>query len=329
MHKVLIGLVSYNDLEYLKDVVPILEQLRVTLPADVAVLDSAHSNDVRDFFKKKFPEILYFRHKDGNVGYGRGLSAILKKNPGHKYYLVTTNDVLLDVSTSQKAVKMMEHDKTIAMCSGKLYHWDREKGLRTRIIDTLGVQAERNHHFYERGAGEEDHGQYDESLQDFFGISGASFLIRTSVIPDLHGEDWRLFDERMWMYKEDVDLSYRLRWLGEKLYLMPEVWGWHARTASNMEGQGAGNLVRAQKGKADYTRRNSYKNHILLLKNNFSWRNGPEVILRTFLFESAKGIYMLFRHPSVFFGGMRTLLFVRGRRSKRLVSAHEILSFFK
>ena len=72
----------------------------------------------------------------------------------------------------------------------------------------LGLRLRKRHHFHDRGAGEEDHGQYDETLQDVFGISGATFLIRTSIIPSLHGNDWQIFDERMWMYKEDIDLSY-------------------------------------------------------------------------------------------------------------------------
>ena len=111
--------------------------------------------------------------------------------------------------------------------------------------------------------------------------------------------------------------------------MMADSWGWHARTAANMEGQGARELVRAQKDKADYTRRHSYKNHILMLKNNFSFRFGFMVFCRVVLFEFVKAVYMLFRHPSVFFEGMKTLLFVKGRRSKRHASPKEVLSYFK
>lgn len=328
MHKVLIGLVSYNDLHYLKEVLPILDQLRDVLPADVAVLDTAHNDKVEEYVLKKFPHFNYFRHKNGNIGYGRGYSEILKKFPGHKYFLVCTNDVLLNVSVVKDAVKMMESDSSKTMCVGKLYHWDFENNYRTRVIDSLGIVAEKRHHFYDRGAGEIDTGQYDDTLEDVFGISGATFLIRTSVIPSLHGKEWQLFDERMWMYKEDIDLSYRLRWLGEKLVILPEVWGWHARTASNMDGQGSRSLLNAQKEKAGYTRLNSYKNHILMLKNNFSLRYGFIVILNVLVFEFIKAIYMLAKHPTVFFAGIKTLLFVRGRSSKRQVSAREVLSYF-
>jgi GT2 family glycosyltransferase len=326
--KVLIGLLSYNDLHYMKEVVPILEELRKELPATVAVIDTAHNDEVRDFFKKKYPGIEYFRHEEGNIGYGRGNSEIIRKFSGYDYYLCCTNDVLLNVSVVKRIVKSMEDDKSITMAVGKLYHWDFANHRKTKLIDSFGIIGEKRHHFHDRGQGEEDRGQYDASLNEVFGISGATFIVRTSVIPKLHGSDWELFDPRMWMYKEDIDLSYRLRLLGEKILISPRTWGWHARTVANTNGQSLSNLAKAQDGKADYSRRHSYKNHILLLKNHFSLSYGFSVFSKMFLFEIMKAVYMLFRHPTVFFAGLKTLLFVRGRRINKPVSAKKMLTYF-
>ena len=329
MHKVLIGALSFNDLPFLRESMPMLEQLRQSLPADVAVMDTAGNDEIRDFFKKEYPHFHYMRHPEGNIGYGRAHSELLRAFPGYKYYLAHTSDVLMEPATVKEFVQRMEKDETLSMVAGKLYHWDFKENLRTRNIDSLGIEAEKRHHFYDRGHGEEDRGQYDEILNDVFGISGAVFLIRTQVIPKLHGHAWELFDRRMWMYKEDIDLSYRLRWLGEKIHIFPEVWGWHARTVSNSGGQGVKSLAKAQKEKRDYARIHSYKNHFLLLKNNFSWRYGLPTLLKTIFFEILKAGFMLLRHPSVFFAGFKTLLFVPGRSSDRRVSAAEVLSYFK
>jgi len=132
----------------------------------------------------------------------------------------------------------------------------------------------------------------------------------------------------MWMYKEDIDLAYRLRWLKEKIVIFPEVWGYHARCVFNKEGNGARGLLKADKGKKDYGRAHSYKNHILLLKNNFSLKFGFGICARVCAYEILKGMYMLFTHPKVFFVGMKTLLFVKGKSSLRRASPKEMLKFF-
>lgn len=322
--KVLIGLNTYHDLHFLRECLPVLEELRENLPADVVICDTAWNDEVRDFIQERFPKFDYFRHKDGNIGYGRSYSEILKRAPGHKYFLVVTSDVFLDAAMVKKFIERMDKDPNLMLCGGKVHHWDIQNHRKTNIIDSLGIVAERRHHFYDKGHGELDKGQYDDTLNDVFGISGAVFLIRTGVVEKLG----HLFDPRMWMYKEDIDLSYRLRWMGQKIQIFSEVWAWHARTVTNKEGHTLGALSKADQKKRDYARLHSYKNHLLLLKNNFTWNYGLSVCVRTFFYELLKGAYVLFRHPKVFWAGLKTLLFVPGKRSPRNVSAKEMLSYF-
>lgn len=328
--KILIGLVTYNDLSFLKESLPALREAQERLGADVVLLDTAWSQEVRDFVAKEYPSFDYFRHADGNIGYGKSYNEILKRQGAEHYdlFLVVTSDVLLNVSVLERFVKRMRKDPSIALCAGKLHFWDFKRGVRTNQIDTLGIVAKKSHHFYDRGQGEEDRGQYDEKLGEFFGISGAVFLVRTSVIPRLHGEAHLLFDPAFWMYKEDIDLSYRLRWLGEEIVLFPEVWGWHARTVANKKGQNLRGLASSDREKKDYARFHSYRNHFLLLKNHFTFEYGVWVFLRIFFYEIAKGFYMIFRSPKAFFEGMRVLLFVNGKRSSRKVSVRTMLSHF-
>ncbi len=314
MSKLLIGLISFKDLPYLEKTVPVLEEIRREFNAEAVVMDTAQEDSTRDFFAK-FPEWKYLRSAGGNIGYGTSYNEILEKFPGSDYFLLVTSDVLLDLSAVKKFIAEMEKDKEIAMCAGKLYQWDFKENLRTDKIDSLGISAKKNHHFYDRGQGEKDLGQYDVKLQNFFGLTGAVLLIRTSVINEIRA-DGQMFDSRIWMYKEDIDLSYRLRWLGKKIVIFPDVWGWHARTAgSGMK-------------KAHYVILNSYKNHLLLLKNNFSAGFGVLVLARVLLYEFAKAVYMLLLHPSVLLAGFK-ILCTKGERSKRLVKPEQIMSYFE
>lgn len=326
--KVLIGVNSFNDLHFLRESMPAVFELADVLDGKVVVMDTARNEEVREFFAEKFPDFEYVRHKEGNVGYGRSFSEILRANSGYDYFIVITSDVFLDSGVVKKFIERMEEDESIAMCAGKMHYWDLAAKRKTNVIDTVGIMAEKRHHFYDCGCGEEDHGQYDDKLSEMFGISGAAFVIRVAAVADLHGTDWQIFDPRMWMYKEDVDLAYRMRWLGAGVKIFPEVWGWHARTVANKLGQDMGELRRSDKGKRDYARMNSYKNHIILLKNNFTWKYGFGVFARVFWYEFLKGTYMLLLHPRVFFAGMKNLLFTPGRRSVRRVSVKKMSSYF-
>lgn len=329
--KVLIGLCSFNDLEFLKESVPVLEKLRaffnesalqddgvkMSNTCELVVFDGAWNDEVKNFFSNNYPAVNYIKHAEGNVGYGRAYGEILKQFPAYDYFLLVTSDVILDFESVQKILEEMEQDKELILAAGKFHYFDFATKTRMKKIDSLGICAKKRHHFYDRGQGEVDSGQYDEKLQNFFGLTGAAFIIRVAVLPELFGNSWQIFDDRMWMYKEDVDLSYRLRRLGKKMKIFPFVWAWHART------------VQKNIPKKPYAILHSYKNHILLLKNNFSLRLGAMVFLHTFAFELAKAIYMLILHPRVLVAGMKTLFGTPPKRSVRKVKTSEILKLFE
>ncbi len=329
MTKLLVGISSYKDLDLLKEMLPAVEVLRKRMKATVVLTNNANDKAMKTFMSKHYPKMEVMEHPEGNIGYGKSYNYILKTHPGFDYLLVLTSDVLLNVPVVERLVKRMDQDKDVTLTSGKLHWWDIANHRKTKQIDSLGIAAEKRHHFYDRGHGELDRGQYDRKLNKIFGISGAVLLVRIKKIPLLHGEAWKLYDENMWMYKEDIDLSYRLRWLGEGIKIYPEVWGWHGRAVANKHGRGFGSLMKADQEKRDYGRAHSYRNHLLMLKTNFSMAFGLNVLLRTVAYELLKGFYMGLTHPRVFFKGMTTLLFKKSRRSNRVVSAKKMLTYFK
>ncbi|MDP3997224.1 MAG: glycosyltransferase family 2 protein [bacterium] len=58
-------------------------------------------------------------------------------------------------------------------------------------------------------------------------VSGAAMLIKKQDFARVHG-----FDERYFMYWEDVDLCHRLRLAGKQIIINPEAKVWHRRGAS-------------------------------------------------------------------------------------------------
>lgn len=333
MVKLLIGIISYNDLPLLRKSLPILLDLSRDLQADCVLLDNAWDEEVKGYVEG-LDVVQYLRHEEGNIGYARGYNYILGQGDGYDLYLIVTSDVLLNPEVVRGAVELMEREPDLVQCAGKLHVWDEAIDERTRFIDSCGIWAEPRHHFFDLGQGELDEGQHDSALEAVFGVSGATFLIRTSVVEGLgrelggSGIGGALFDERMWMYKEDVDLAYRLRWLGAKITVLPEVWGWHIRSVSNKGGRNVLALARADSKKPAHGRFQSYGNHLLMLKNNLSIGLGFGVLLRVLVYEFFKGFYVLLRSPRAFFRGMRMLFFVSAHRVERRVDASYLKEWF-
>lgn len=81
----------------------------------------------------------------------------------------------------------------------------------------------------DRGSGEEDRGQY-ERPDEVFGFCGAAALLTREAYEDAGG-----FDERFFMYYEDLDLSWRLRLRGWRVLYEPAAVVEHVHSAGSVE----------------------------------------------------------------------------------------------
>jgi len=311
MIKTVIGIISYNDLLYLKKTLPVLSELP---DSKIVILDNAHNDEVQKFVTQNYPEIDFIRHSDGNLGFGRGHNYIVLKSPPSEYFFCLNNDILLDPDTYKKCISHLDKNNDICMVSAKLHHWDFANNRKTNIIDTLGIVGNYAHHFWDRGQGKEDVGQFDNSINQIFGISGAAFFIRRNCIPKLHGNSTQIFDENFFMYKEDIDLAYRMRWQDMKIDFLPYILGYHDRT------------VNKKKRKSKFEATQSYKNHIILLRNNFSSKFSFKIKYQTFIYEFFKFFYYMFSRPKLlkeFFNAFK----IKIHKSKRTISPRKMKKY--
>jgi GT2 family glycosyltransferase len=312
MTKTAIGIISYNDKHYLEKSLPILSELP---NCKITILDNAENDEIRKFIEQKYPEIDYIRHTDGNLGFGRGHNYLALKTEPSDYYFCLNSDILLEPEGFNACIKHLDSHPDCCMVSAKLHYWDFAKNVKTNIIDTLGIVANQAHHFWDRGQGKEDKGQYDYSINNVFGISGAAFIIRRSCIPSLLGSSNQIFDENYFMYKEDIDLSYRMRWLGMDMQLLPNILGYHDRTVSKTS------------KKSLFEVQNSYRNHIIMLRNNFSKKYPFAFKYHTFLYEILKGLFYLFKNPKIL-AELKKAFKIKVRKSERKIRPKEMKKYF-
>lgn len=175
-----------------------------------------------------FPEVEY-RPQGKNLGYGAGHNVGFR-DLKTQYALVLNPDVNLGRDYLAVLIEEMQKDPQAGMAGGRLVR----EAPEGRILDSAGLVMGRNRRARDRGQGEPDDGRY-RMTEEVFGICGAAALFRREFLEDVV-EGNQVFDEDLFMYKEDVDLSWRGNRRGWKAIYIGQVEvlhnrGWGARTA--------------------------------------------------------------------------------------------------
>jgi GT2 family glycosyltransferase len=98
------------------------------------------------------------------------------------------------------------------------------------VINNVGTVLAGDGYGADRGYLERDHGQY-ETPGSVFAWSGGAVLLTARFLADVG-----LFDEQLFLYYEDVDLSWRGRERGWRYRYVPEAVVRHVHSASTVEG---------------------------------------------------------------------------------------------
>jgi len=256
---------------------------------------------IQDYFPEA--EIIY---SGQNAGYAKANNAMIKKalEKGADYFLASNVDMLYEPNTVSELVNAIMKWPQIASVSGKVKRWDfahkdkDDKG-KTNFLDTAGIVITREHRFMDRGQGDIDHGQYDRE-GEIFGPSGAAALYKLSALEDVafKAEDGRkeYFDELMFMYKEDVDLAYRLQWAGYKSLYTPKALIYHDRSIAS-RGKGIWGIIKGRIGRRKEYKEWSWLNHHIILRKLLDSNYSGQTRLKICWYEIKSNVYVLLFEP--------------------------------
>jgi GT2 family glycosyltransferase len=253
---------AYRDLDLLRDAVPAL-LAGEGVAIDVVVVNNDPSQDVAGLLASLGDPRARCIEMGGNAGFAAAINAGIRASSA-AWVLIGNDDLFVTPHYLATLVAFLEARPQAAAAQGKLVR-PSTGGVPT--IDSAGVRGRRSRGFFDAGEGMPDAGQYDE-VTEVFGCTGAAMVCRRAALDDV-ALDGEVLDEQFFMYKEDVDLAWRLRHRGWECWYVPAAVATHARTSHSHGGRGylpaAGAYFAGHRKKASHVRVHSLKNPWLML----------------------------------------------------------------
>jgi GT2 family glycosyltransferase len=192
-----------------------------TRPVDVIVVDNGSSDGSAELLRERFPEVGLVE-LGRNLGFGPALNRAIEERPGDPAILL--ND---DVECEPRFVEaMMDAVEGAEMVAGVLV----QEAAPGRI-DSAGVVADRTLMGFDYLHGEPLEAACEAPPP--LGPTGGAALYRLDAFRRAGG-----FDERIFLYYEDLDLALRLRAGGARCRLAAAARAVHAYSASLGAGSG-------------------------------------------------------------------------------------------
>lgn len=200
-----IQIVGYNHEQYLGTCIRSCLEQSVQTP--IIFIDNNSKDDSVKFIQKEFPNVLIIKNQE-NRGYSGAHNDGFKAIPDSENVIVLNPDIILKPDFVEQGLKEFNHDSIGAVAP----LLTRRSGKNSKeVIDAFGdrllpsLRAVNN--FSEQPVSSVT---AKEEVPLVWGFTGAAVFLRRKALNDvaINGE---IFDEDLFAYREDVDLSWRLR----------------------------------------------------------------------------------------------------------------------
>ena len=215
MDKLAIVILNWNGQQMLYQYLPSVLQYSKD-DAVIYVADNASTDQSLEMLAREFPSCRVIRLEQ-NWGFAEGYNRALQQIEA-EYYLLLNSDIEVTHHWLTPLVEFMDVHPEVAACQPKLLSiFNRDSfeyaGACGGFLDRYGYPFCRGRVF---DTVEQDDGQYD-FRQEIQWATGAALMIRATDYWAVGGLDGRFF-----AHSEEIDLCWRLRIRGRKIYCLPE-----------------------------------------------------------------------------------------------------------
>lgn len=200
-------------------------------PKDIVIVDSG-SHDPSYLEKYKRLKNVRLVLAKGDVGFCKGNNIGMEKVSHEcKYVFFLNPDAFLTPNYMEEAIDFMElpQNATCGALTGSILGYDIHRDKPTGKYDTTGVFKKWYGQWYDRSQGTNYAPELHAATESIPAICGAVFFCRRKALDTVLIRGKEVFDNTFYMYKEDIDLSLRLRKQGWVLAYHPHLIAYHCR----------------------------------------------------------------------------------------------------
>jgi GT2 family glycosyltransferase len=287
--KTSIVILNYNGQAHLRRFLPSVINCN-SAKADIIVVDNASTDNSVQVLNTEFPDIRLLTLSE-NFGFAGGYNQALQQITSD-IYVILNSDVEVTENWLEPILSEMQARPEITACQPKIKSVENPKqfeyaGAAGGFIDKNGYPFCRGRIF---NHSERDIGQHDDEREVFW-ASGACLVIRSEAFHSVGG-----FDDRLFAHMEEIDLCWRLKNKGHRIYCFPQSTVYHL---------GGGTLAATNPRKTYLNFRNNLS---IIVKNDYKGSLAKKIIKRM-IFDGAAAGYMLVNSgPRHFFAVFRAHL---------------------
>jgi len=271
--KVAFCVVAWNNADVLPTCLDSL-QAQVDVAFDIYLIDNGSTDDTRDVLVR-YPQVKVTRSTI-NTGFARGNNILIRQalnDPDVRYVALVNTDATLDPSWAFSLASFADAHANAGSLQGlTLDYFDHT------VVDSMHIFVNQYLHATQYGYGEKVLPPDSYVPRKVFGVNAAACMYTRAMLERLPDRQHGFFDERFFMYYEDIDASYRALVCGWDAWFVPAAVAYHMGSFSTK-------------------RRGSAFSLKMIARNTpaMAFKNTPTAVLRRSLPNMARGFLKLVR----------------------------------
>lgn len=226
-------IVNYNNSATLPDCLDSIDITVRGLEYEVIVVDNASGDEGLKTVQENYPEVRWIKNNI-NQGFAKANNQAVKVSKG-KALLFLNPDTRLTENATQAMIAELKSDSSIGAIGPKVLNRDGSLQYSCRTFPTVWTGLFNRYSLLSRFFPNNKHTRHylmtdfdHEESRAVDWVSGCCMMVPRSVFLEVGG-----FDEKYFLFNEDVDLCHTLKHHGYKTLYFPQARIYHDITSSN------------------------------------------------------------------------------------------------